>query len=239
MSIAVIIPYPPTSPWYPRCRKSIDERFEVISVADEEGKGASAPRNEGLDRAFNFWNYRPDYVTFLDSDDEYAPDAYDQIEAAIKEAPDAPIIQLNHVLNKPDGTKWPRLTNRRGTYELDNLPRLWPSVCNKVFKAELIEDIRFKNGLRHGEDELFVLECLISARRIYNSERVALYYHNDNPESLSKSTTLDDLIGEQVALLEFIDEHREDKQLCTAVRIRQSELWSNAVYKRVLGGGKA
>ena len=157
--------------------------------------------------------------------------------AAIKEAPDAPIIQLNHLVVKPDGSKWPRLQNRRGTYELSNLPKLWASSCNKLFKMEAVNGISFPN-IRHGEDELFVLEVLAKARRIYNSERVALYYHNDNPNSLSKSTTLDDIIAEQVALLEFIDEHRGDAELCEAVRVRQTELWNNPTYKRTIGGAR-
>ena len=240
IKIAVIVPYytpdENTKALLHRCMMSVDARkFGVIPVEDEKHLGPGATRNEGLDIAFN--DYQPDYVTFLDADDELAPDAYDQMTAAIKEAPDAPIIQLNHLLVKPDGSKWPRLPNKRGTYELSNLPKLWASSCNKIFKAKAVKGISFPN-LRHGEDELFVLELLAKARRIYNSERVALYYHKDNPNSLSASTTLDDIIAEQVALLEFIDEHRDHPSICDVVRRRQVELWNNPVYKRLIGGAK-
>lgn len=260
MKIALIIPYKNAAQWLPRCLDSIDGRFDIIAVNDHStdesesiallyhsarhstrthyrlhySEGAGAARNEGRYIARRLG---ADYVAFLDADDELAPDAYDQMTAAIKEAPDAPIIQLNHLVVKPDGSKWPRLPNRRGTYELSNLPKLWASSCNKLFKMEAVEHAIFPN-IQHGEDELFVLEVLAKARRIYNSERVALYYHNDNPNSLSKSTTLDDIIAEQVALLEFIDEHRGDAELCEAVRIRQSELWNNPTYKRTIGGAK-
>lgn len=259
MKIALVIPYKNAAQWLPRCLASVDPRFELILVDDNStdgvdigalaeeylrgdayalrnlfGDGVADARSKGLAKAQKDGF---DYVAFLDADDELAPDAYDQMIAAIKEAPDAPIIQLNHLVVKPDGSKWPRLPNRRGTYELRNLPKLWASSCNKLFKMEAVNGISFPN-IQHGEDELFVLEVLAKARRIYNSEHVALYYHNDNPNSLSKSTTLDDIIAEQVALLEFLDDHRDDKEICEAIRIRQSELWINPTYKRAIGGAK-
>ena len=261
MKIALIVPFKNAKAWLPRCLRSIDPRFELILVDDHSDDGTNIKelaakhlrgaayftestifkggvadaRNVGLENAHA--RVGADYITFLDADDELAPDAYDQIKAAIAEAPDAPIIQLNHAFAKTDGSKWPRLPNKRGTYELSNLPKLWASSCNKIFKADLVKEIRFPD-LRHGEDEIFILECLVKARRIYNSERIALYYHKDNPNSLSASTTLDDIIGEQVALLEFLDDHRDDKEICEAIRIRQSELWINPTYKRAIGGGK-
>lgn len=260
MKIALIVPFKNAKAWLPRCLKSIDPRFELILVDDHSDDGTNIKelaakhlrgeayflklhnqvhtgvadaRNLGLAQAHYIGG--ADYITFLDADDELAPDAYDQIKAAIAEAPDAPIIQLNHAFAKTDGSKWPRLPNKRGTYELSNLPKLWASSCNKIIKADLVKAIRFPD-LRHGEDEIFILECLAKARRIYNSERIALYYHKDNPNSLSASTTLDDIIGEQVALLEFLDDHRDDKEICEAIRIRQSELWINPTYKRAIGG---
>ena len=210
----------------------------MITVEDEEQLGPGATRNEGLDRALNFLNYQPDYVTFLDADDTLAPDAYDQMVKAIEEAPDDAIIQMNHIRVFPDGTQKPRMWNKKGTYYLDRLPQLWVSSVNKLYKADLLQDIKFKNFLNHGEDELFVLECLAKARRLYNSDRVALHYHKDNPNSLSTVTSFQDLYDEQMALLEFIDEHSEDKELCEVVRKRQVELWDNPTYKRVIGGAK-
>ena len=240
--ITIVLPYYTpddlTKRLFQRCVDSIDPRFEVITVEDEEQLGPGATRNEGLDRALNFLNYQPDYVTFLDADDTLAPDAYDQMVKAIEEAPDDAIIQMNHIRVFPDGTQKPRMWNKKGTYYLDRLPQLWVSSVNKLYKADLLQNIKFKNFLNHGEDELFVLECLAKARRLYNSDRVALHYHKDNPNSLSTVTSFQDLYDEQMALLEFIDEHNEDKELCDVVRRRQVELWNNPVYKRLIGGAE-
>ena len=237
MTISLIIPYknePSTSELAKRCLKSVEsQNFDIHYQVDNDGKGVSVMRNQGIELALQSG---ADYIAFLDADDTYAPDAYEQIVAAINEQPNEGIIQLNHVREFEDGKTKLRLMSKQGTYMLDRLPNLWVSSVNKVFKADLIRDIRFKAGLNHGEDELFVLECLAKTRRMYVSSRIALHYHKDNPNSLSTVTSLEDLIGEQKALCEFAEKHKDDPELLRAVRQRQSELWNNACYKRVFGG---
>lgn len=238
MKIAVIIPYLPndsTEVLFDRCKESLDPRFHVLCRIDKRHLGVSVMRNNALSYLFEHYP-DTDYITFLDADDTYAPDAYDQMLRAIEEAPNAPIIQLQHVREFPDGRTQQRLPSPPGDYGLGRLPNLWVSVCIKLFKADLIRDIRFKPELCHGEDELFMLEALKIARGIHVSRRVALHYHKDNPNSLSTTTSLADLLGEQKALCEFADAHKDDPELLRAVRQRQSELWNNACYKRVFGG---
>lgn len=238
MKIAVIIPYLPddsTEALYERCKDSLDSRFEVIRCVDYFHEGVSKMRNRGLQIVFTTYPDM-DYITFLDADDTYAPDAYDQMLKAIEEAPDAPIIQLQHVREFPDGRTQQRLPSLPGDYGLDRLPNLWVSVCIKLFKADLIRDIRFKPDLCHGEDELFMLEALKIARGIHVSRRVALHYHKDNPKSLSTTTSAVDLYGEQRALIDFLMLNGNDKEICNVVRTRQCELWNNAVYRKNFGG---
>jgi len=258
MKISVIVPYYNAEKWIRRCCESLNNNkgeFEFIFVNDlsldnsesivkeftevddrffmydnKYSKGTSGARNTGLDNASGEW------VTFLDADDEYAPRTINAINASARMYPEADLIQLNHVRVTANGTQMPRLFNPRGKYSLDNLPKLWMSSCNKLFSADLIKDIRFKECLHHGEDEIFVLECLKRTRCLYNSEHVALLYHKDNPNSLSTITSFDDCLGEQRALLDFLEENREDKKLCEAIRIRQTELWNNGTYKRTFGG---
>lgn len=243
MKIAIIVPYytpdENTKQLFERCKASIDGRFETIFVDSMKiGLGVSAARNHGLDIAARM---DLDYITFLDADDTLEPNAYDQMLAAISEAPDAPLIQMNHKRMQPNGSAYVKFFNRRGTYELDNLPSLWVCVWNKLYKSEILNDkefetqVRFIEGLDHGEDELFVLEALAFARRVYCSERVAMTHYFDNPNSLSKTCGFTDLIDEQMNLLRFAAFHAGDASLCEAVRLREIELWSNNVYRRVFG----
>lgn len=258
MRIALIIPYRNAEKWIKRCLDSIKGDFEVILVDDrsEDGSseivdnhpnhdnfihlytmntfGVSAARNLGLYHAIE--GVGADYIAFLDADDELHPDAYRNMCKAISEAPDDGIIQFNHLMVVDNGFPVPRMYNKQGTYLLNNLPKLWVSVVNKVYKAELIKDVKFNYDLQHGEDELFNLRCLAKARRIYNSEQVTMIHHKDNQNSLSKSTTIDDLVQEQLFLANALCGARFDVELREAIRQRQAELWSNPCYKRVFGG---
>ena len=234
MKIAIIVPYRNAERWINRCIASIDSRFDIVLVNDDKLKvGAAEARNIGIKRSLAL---DVDYITFLDADDEQAPGAYDAMLAAIKEAPDSELIQFNHKRVAVDGVQMLRMPNKKGYYWMDKLPQLWVSSVNKLFKASLIKDIRFNPNLRHGEDEIFILECLKQTRAIYHSDYVTMIYHKDNPLSLSSITSFDDLIGEQAALLRMLSDNREDKKLCKAIQTRQAELWNNAVYNRVFGG---
>ena len=239
MNIAVIIPfYVPddkTEALFARCKESVDTRFMMFCREDRKHEGVSVMRNKALDYVFEHYGEVVDYITFLDADDTFGEDAYDQIVAAINEQPNEGIIQLNHVREYEDGKTKLRLMSKQGTYTLDRLPNLWVSSVNKVFKADLIRDIRFKAGLNHGEDELFVLECLAKTRQMYVSSRIALHCHKDNPNSLSTTTSLNDLIDEQTALMMFALLHKDDAELLGVIRRRQAELWNNACYTRVFG----
>ena len=258
MRIALIIPYRNAEKWIKRCLDSIKGDFEVILIDDhsEDGSseivdnhpnhdnfihtctmvshGVSAARNIGLYYAIE--DVGADYIAFLDADDELHPDAYRNMCKAISEAPDDGIIQFNHLMVVDNGFPVPRMYNKQGTYLLNNLPKLWVSVVNKAYKAELIDGLQFDIDLAHGEDELFNLHCLEKTRRIYNSEQVTMIHHKDNPNSLSKSTTIDDLIQEQFYLVNFLYERSRDVEFREAIRQRQAELWNNPCYKRVFGG---
>ena len=254
--VTIIVPFKNAEPWIKRCADSLmaqDGEFEVIWVNDgsedgsddivaeyagdkfllvnnEDMRGVSGARNTGLKYAHGDW------ITFLDADDEYAPFAMNALNASIRMYPDAELIQLNHVRAASQGVHMPRMFNPRGKYTLDHLPKLWMSTCNKLFKRDLIRGLEFITGLNHGEDELFVLNCLERARAVYCSEHIALHYHKDNPNSLSSRTTVQDLLGEQRALCDFLERNQDDSYICEAIRIRQAELWNNAAYKRTFGG---
>ena len=235
MKIAVIIPYYPedeTVRLYNRCLDSISSEFMTVQIVDQHHEGVSVARNRGIHAALNGG---VDYITFLDADDTFNQDAYEQICAAIEEAPEADIIQLNHERQKEGFPKWVKHYNVKGWCGLDKLPSFWVAVWNKIYKADLIRKyiIRFIEGRNYGEDEMFNLECLSRTQKIYCSERVAMTHHFDNPNSLTKTVKLEGLLDEQYELLGFMYSHKDDPELYEAVRQRQVELWSSVVYKTI------
>lgn len=234
MKIAVIVPYwvstDKEQELLDRCLKSIDNRFILIPFKDDHHDGVSITRNYGIEAALQAG---ADYITFLDSDDIMLPEAYDNIVGAIRENRHAQIIQLNHKRRNSDGAVLKKFFNTDRVFTVPSLPSLWVVVWNKVYKADLIEGIRFKPGLQHGEDELFNLRCLAKARKIHCSSMFHMMHCSDNPESLSKKVDMDDLIAEQRELLEFVVDYSDDRVMCEIVRQRQAELWENRVYKAI------
>ena len=236
MIIAVIIPYYPTedtAALFKRCQESIDKRFEVYTVFDFNGDGVSKARNRGIKEAIADGC---DYITFLDADDTYVPNAWDIINRAINEAPDAPIIQLNHRRQDSTGRSWVKYYNRRGTYGISNLPDFWFVCWTKIIKADVLRFTRFIEGLNRGEDELFIFELLAKTRTVYCSEGIHLVHHFDNPRSLSKIADIDDLLAEQNALNGFMKFNESDREITGAIRARQAQLWDCPVYKKIFGG---
>ena len=150
MRLSIIVPVYNEAPFLRRCLNSlpISEDVEAIVVDDGSTDGSAKIcseyteqhrvilrlENHGVSEARNLAMSKAegDYITFLDADDEWTPDALKQITAAIKEYPDAPVIQLNHYLEHANGTRTVRMYNAPGYYRLRNLPKLWVSSVNKI-----------------------------------------------------------------------------------------------------------
>ena len=227
MKISVIVPFWNSEEWLGRCLESLTTQqgnFDFILVDDKSTdnsreiayeycyrdprfllmnnhrtKGVSGARNTGLEYAVR----SGDWITFLDADDEYLPDAYQSFCLAKAGDSRANIHQLNHIryYTKTDkiGVKY---ANKGGVYRFGNLPEAHWAVWNKLYKAEFLEDIRFKEGMQYGEDELFSLTCICKDNYIHHADyhTIVLKRRFDNKKSLSYSKTSDGVIN---AIREF------------------------------------
>lgn len=236
--ISVIVPFYNSEEWLGRCCESLkqDGDFEFILVDDhstdsgreiaesygftvnenERTKGVSGARNTGLDHSHGEW------VTFLDADDEMLPDSYRTFSKAIT---DSNIIQLSH--KRRHGISERTAGTTEGTYSLKNLPNYWWGVWNKLFKAELVRDIRFDESLQYGEDGMFVLECLKKDGRIYHADRhlCTTRHRFDNQESLSHSKTPEDIMIQCHAYEDFL-RNTDDNALKLVVSMEMEKLWN-------------
>ena len=203
--ISVIIPYKNAARWIRRCADSLTKQegdFEFIFVNDsseDDGpeilkeykddrfvllynsdfSGVSGARNEGLNNAEGDW------ITFLDADDELLPDAWSKYERMIA-SEEADIHQANHLrFYARKGLLRRKWMNPDGLYVLPAVPEMWAPVWNKLYKAELIEDIRFQEGIQFGEDELFNIDCMAKTKKIRNTAVDIMQHNLENKESLS------------------------------------------------------
>lgn len=257
--ITVIVPYKDAERYLGRCLKSLHDQdgdFEFLIVNDrsedggpeiaasyankdgrfklldnERGPGVSGARNTGLDHAAGEW------ITFLDSDDEFLPGAYNTLTSVLKH--EANVYQFNHM-------RWIARRNReihkyqnnRGIYTSARLPEAWFGVWNKLFRGEFVKDIQFDERTQYGEDGLFILECLAKDDRILHADyKKRVCKHNlENKESLSHIKTGDDLL-KQVHLYEEFMLRQNNPQIRIAVCNEISILWAHKRMKDAFGEG--
>ena len=161
----------------------IDKRIRVIS---KENAGVSAARNAGLDVA------RGKYIGFVDSDDTIHPDMYSVLYNTACEF-QGDIVSCAYYLDAGNSKK-PILSDYRGILEqksaivdvLDN-KLLGMSVCNKIFKADVLDNCRFSSKYAFNEDRLFLFQAVTNSNKIIIIDDI-LYNYRVNLDSTSHSS---------------------------------------------------
>ena len=144
--------------------KELDKlKAKVIHLENNSG-GAGKPRNVGIE------NSTGKYIAFIDADDMITEDYISEIKKKIKENKD--IIYLS----------W---KSEKHNVVVKNKPPLWnPSVWSKVYKRELIGDLRFEEDINYAEDKYF--NDRIKPKSSTSIEKQIYIYNNRVEESLSK-----------------------------------------------------
>jgi len=257
--ISVIVPYWNSAKWICRCVSSLklnrgdfefilvndhseddgeaiareaaagDERF--LFIDNENRRGPSGARNTGLDVATGDW------ITFLDADDMMNKDAFRIFTDAIEAAGDYNIIQFNHYRYYSKIRKTAlKYTNCAGDYGLSRMPVLWCVVWNKIYRAELVKDIRFDESMFFGEDEMFNVSCLAKDGRIRCAKGVSVTHILENKESLSHSKTEREILKLDRTLVDAIKRSR-DPELRRMICVRLAHHWSH-LFQDILTGEK-
>lgn len=156
-----------------------DSRFRVLT---QENSGASAARNTGFDAAAT------EYVTFVDADDEVAPEFVELLEDAAGST-GAQVAVANKAVVLPSRTKpktplLSRKTVRGSDYRRNRLLRhIAPHA--KLLRRDFLTQhgIRFFEGVTY-EDYIYWLECLAKDPTVATIPQV-LYSYKKNPDSIS------------------------------------------------------
>lgn len=178
-----------------------------ISVIHKENGGLSDARNEGLKRV------KTKYVTFVDSDDEIAPDTYMPLINFLTQNPHIDIIEYPaqiHIGLKDEH----RLTFYDDITDISSLEqkrRIWLNdlyshsyAWNKIYKTKLFHDTSFKKGAFF-EDVLIAPHLLRKANYYATSSKGLYLYHSNSTGITQNFTNLPQLLQAQLQICHDMD----------------------------------
>jgi CDP-ribitol ribitolphosphotransferase / teichoic acid ribitol-phosphate polymerase len=214
--------------------------YDNIVFIKQENSGPGAARNKGLDVA------RGEFVSFVDSDDLLPLDALETMfNAAIEQEAD---IVTGASLSFNSKETWfigSHLNNgvyRPGEKNLIANQELLYSLgpCNKLYRRTLIQDIRFPLDIKVTEDQPFVIEAYLRARKMFTVDKIIYNYRSretDTNISLSQTVrvksvkVLSDIFKSLKLSDQLWDKYIENKEARFAVkssyyqRIVLADIW--------------
>ncbi len=161
-----------------------------VRVFHTTNHGVSHARNVGLDHAQGC------YITFLDADDELCAGALDLLLKLLLDHNADIAVGKKLMITRSGEEKhiaFPQKTELwTGTDGLQNALADHPAtyaVWGKLYRAELIRDIRFVEGMRVHEDSFFVFSCMLREPCVIVADEAVVRYHlSENSASRSKVT---------------------------------------------------
>ncbi len=181
----------------------------ILVFHNKTNKGIGYNRNLGIKKASG------EYISFIDSDDFVDETMYDKMYKKAKEnALDLVICKFHKMFEKKDDLieiepdfKIPYFKNTN----LKNSPNLLLDInlapWNKLYKKELLEDIRFPENLKY-EDAIVVVKALARAKKIGMVDEMLNYYL---VRSKSETTSMDKRVFDIIAITKEIIEELKNQ----------------------------
>lgn len=200
--------------------KNIAEQDSRIKILTQTNSGVSSARNTGLDNAHG------DFITFVDSDDELEPDMYEILsELANRYGADITHCGYKKIykdLSSKNICGTGILIEQNANDAVSCLLRgqhFTGSLCNKLYRADLIRDIRFDKNLKINEDVLFNVQAFLKTKKTVFYDIPKYRYFEREGSSCSRTDKLK-------KCLDCADAAKKITELCSG-----SELESEAAKK--------
>ena len=160
-----------------------DKRFIVIH---KENGGVSSARNRGIDIASG------DFIGFVDGDDTIEVDMYEMlVNNSIKYDADISHCGYKVIENNKEtlfyGTEKLIIQDRKkGLIDLFEGSLIEPSLCNKIFKSNIVGDIRLDESIKINEDLYFnVLLFDKSKKSVFEDKSKYIYIKREGSATTS------------------------------------------------------
>lgn len=155
--------------------KKFEERYSNVVVISQKNAGVSNARNTGIKIA------RGHYITFLDSDDIVEPYLYER-EYQLIDRSFADIAVVDFIKQHPNGVEVKYRSNYKFCCEDNNKAlkeffkgNIGGQVVDKIFKAEIIRNIKFPECYKIGEDMSFVYQAILKSNKIIMDTNICGY----------------------------------------------------------------
>ncbi|MEE2521399.1 glycosyltransferase [Pseudarthrobacter sp. J75] len=178
------------------------DRITVIALA--VNGGVSRARNAGLDAA------RGDWVSFIDSDDEYLPNYLETLFEAASSDPEVDVVVGGRIVVQNSGAEQAKSSRSLGIFDgpeacrLAMLDELTPFPWDKLIRRRLFDDVRFAEGAARFEDMTSNILLNSIARKVRSIDTpVYRYYIMDNSLTWGRIPTVSDT----TLALDHLDKH--------------------------------
>ncbi len=169
---------------YELCNELTKEDVRFIVYSKENG-GASSARNFGLERA------KGEYIGFIDVDDYIFPEYFEYLYSMLtKYQADMACCSYYKMW---DSEKMPVFENDGKeivfTQKEDTLKDLLyrknitGSPCLKLYKCEILKNIKFPSNIIYGEDTIFTFQVLKVCRKVIFGNKVLYIYYQHSTSS--------------------------------------------------------
>lgn len=210
-----------------------------IRVVHQENMGLAGARNAGMDIAGG------ELLTFIDSDDlvsrrylEYLAEAVDASDADLSVCRPSEFVDANEasVISADSGARasYEVLSGKDACVAMYNgSPKVPFIACGKLFRTQLIRDLRFPVGRLH-EDQAFTPFACYRAGKAASLD-VPLYFYRVRDASITRDVftvkRYDDLWAIENCI-RFFEEKGEPEIVAAAQRKRQRLICTYAIYAR-------
>lgn len=163
-----------------------DERIQVIH--NERNKGAAFSKNRGLDVASG------KYLCLIDSDDWIEPDMIEKMLLLLEkynvDIVETPLYKIQsehteHTFEVKNTDELEVLNTKSALMELMQNRKLHQTPCNKLYKRNIVADIRFPVG-RYIDDEFWTYKVFAKAKYILYYDHVFYYYRQHSLSTMGR-----------------------------------------------------
>ena len=178
------------------CDAYAAENPKIKTIHKNENTGPLHTRKVGFEQASG------EYISYIDSDDYIHPSMYEiMMKPIVQYRPD---IVICGIMMESEVKSIPLCSGaREGIYDkarlvkeiypfmlyspANGLPLLSPSLCNKIFRREILQKplADANNKIYYGEDAVCSYPCILDADKIYMLPNDFLYFYCITQESLT------------------------------------------------------